>query len=45
MIVKSGRKRKWLSTQLKMDRVTFWRKANSDSFTDQEKESIKNLLI
>lgn len=44
MIVSSGRSRKWLSIQLKMDRVTFWRKANSDSFTDNEKETLNNLL-
>ena len=44
MIVKSGRKRVWISEQLKMDRVTFWRKANGDTFTNAEKEKINDLL-
>lgn len=44
MIAKSGRKRLWLSAQLEMDRVTFWRKANGDTFTDDEKLKINNLL-
>ncbi len=44
MIVRSGRSRVWLSIQLKMDRVTFWRKANSDSFTYEEKQTLNNLL-
>ncbi len=44
MIAKSGRKRLWLSAQLKMDRVTFWRKANGDYFTDAEKVQIESLL-
>ncbi len=44
MITKSGRKRIWLSEQLKMDRVTFWRKTNGDTFTNQEKFKIEELL-
>lgn len=44
MIVKSGRKRNWLSEQLEMDRTTFWRKANGDTFTKEEKQSIEDLL-
>lgn len=44
MIVKSGRKRFWISDQLKLDRVTFWRKANTDTFTKEEKEKIETLL-
>jgi len=44
LIVKSGRSRVWLSGQLKMDRVTFWRKANSDSFTELEKKTLNDLL-
>ena len=44
LIAKSGRKRIWLSEQLKMDRVTFWRKANNDTFTNQEKFQIEELL-
>ena len=44
MIVKSGRKRNWLSDQLEMNRVTFWRKANKDTFTEEEKKVIENLL-
>ena len=45
MIQRSGRKRIWISEQLDMDRTTFWRKANKDTFTDQEKLSIDKLLI
>ena len=44
MIVRSGRKRIWISKQLKIDPSTFWRKANGDTFTDEEKKSIENLL-
>ena len=44
MIARSGRKRVWISEQLEMNRVTFWRKANGDTFTDQEKEKIETLL-
>ena len=44
MIVRSGRSRVWLSSQLNMDRVTFWRKANSDTFKKEEKEKLEDLL-
>jgi len=44
MIASSGRKRNWLSAQLEMDRTTFWRKANNDSFSKEEKETIETLL-
>jgi len=44
MIQRSGRKRIWISEQLDMDRTTFWRKANKDTFTDQEKATIQQLL-
>lgn len=44
MIVKSGRSRKWLSEQLEMSRWSFWRKANKDTFTEEEKQTIENLL-
>ena len=44
MIQRSGRKRIWISDQLDMDRTTFWRKANNDTFTEQEKVNIDKLL-
>ena len=44
MIVKSGRSRKWLSGQLKIDPSTFWRKVQADSFTKEEKETLNTLL-
>lgn len=44
MIAKSGRKRIWLSVQLKMTRTTFWRRVQKDELTDQEKEQIEILL-
>ena len=44
MIQRSGRKRIWISDQLDMDRTTFWRKANKDTFTEQEKVNIDKLL-
>lgn len=44
MIIKSGRKRIWLSNQLEMDRVTFWRKVNKDNLSKEEKVKIKELL-
>ena len=44
MIVRSGRSRKWLSSQLKMERTTFWRKVNKDTFTEEQKETLNNLL-
>lgn len=44
MIQKSGRKRIWLCKQLAMDKVTFWRKVNSDKLSKEEKEKIKELL-
>lgn len=43
-IKKSGRKRKWISSQLNIDPSTFWRKANKDTFTTEEKTKINNLL-
>lgn len=43
-IKKAGRTRNWISAQLEMDRTTFWRKANSDSFDKEQKQKIKNLL-
>ena len=43
-ITASGRSRVWISAKLKMDRTTFWRKANGDTFTKEEKEKIEQLL-
>ena len=43
-IEKSGRSRKWISKQLEIDRTTFWRKVNDDTFNDEDKEKIKKLL-
>ena len=44
-IEKSGRKRIWISNQLGVPRTTFWRKANNDTFTDEEKSEINKLLL
>ena len=44
MIVKSGRSRKWLCKQLEIDPSTFWRKVNNDTFTEEQKETLKQLL-
>lgn len=44
MILRSGRSRKWLSKQLKIDPATFWRKVNKDTFTKEEKETLERLL-
>lgn len=43
-IKKAGRTRNWISGQLEMNRVTFWRKVNTDKFTPEEKQKINNLL-
>ena len=44
MIAKSGRKRIWLSRQLKMTRTTFWRRVQKDELTNEEKQRIETLL-
>ena len=44
MIAKSGRKRIWLSGQLRMSRTTFWRRVQVDELTDEEKQRIETLL-
>lgn len=43
-IKKAGRTRNWISQQLDISRVTFWRKVNSDSFSKEEKKKINSLL-
>lgn len=43
-IKKTGRTLIWISSQLDMPRQTFWRKANSDTFTNEEKQKISKLL-
>jgi hypothetical protein len=43
-IKKAGRTRNWISTQMDMSRVTFWRKVNSDTLTKDEKSKLNNLL-
>ena len=44
MIVRSGRSRKWLSSRLEINPSTFWRKVNNDSFTEDQKKTLNNLL-
>ncbi|HTC01028.1 MAG TPA: hypothetical protein VK705_10125 [Ferruginibacter sp.] len=39
------RTRKWISGKMDMDRTTFWRKVNSDSFDKNEKSKIIGLII
>jgi hypothetical protein len=36
----TGTKRIWISAQLGMSRSTFWRKVNSDTLTDEEKQIV-----
>lgn len=43
-IKKAGRTRNWISEQMDMSRVTFWRKVNSDTLSKEEKNKLNNLL-
>lgn len=44
LLKKSGRKKGWLSDKMKMKRITFFRKANADTFTAEQKQKIKDIL-
>lgn len=44
MIRLSGVKRIWISAQLDMGRKTFWLKARTNGFTEEQKKKIEQLL-
>jgi len=44
MIKDSGRKRVWLSDQMNMSRMEFWRAVQADSFSPAQKRQIEKLL-
>ena len=45
LIKQHGRTRKWISSMLNMDRTTFWRNVNKDTFTKDEKNKVKTIII
>jgi len=44
LLENSGRKKNWLMDKMQMNRITFWRKLNSDSLTEVEKNKIRKIL-
>lgn len=44
LLRKSGRKKGWLSDVMGIQRCKFWRMANADSFSPEQKQEIRKLL-
>ena len=45
LLAKNGRWRKWLIEQLEIAPTTFERAVREDTFSNEEKDRIKNLII
>jgi len=44
MLLASGRKKKWVQEQMKMNKITFYRAVHNDTLSEKQKQKINSLL-